>query len=129
MAKINSSKKLVLEDLPAEVRPWMKKVVEPLNRFLEQVYYALVNGLTITDNLKAQLSTSTVEPNQVYPIRIAWTLNERPNAVLVASISDDLGQAVPAYSMTWTYDSGVLKLTFNGLTAANKYNLKILGLV
>ena len=129
MSKISSSKKLILEDLPAEQRSWMKKVIEPLNRFLEQTYFALVNGLTIRDNLKAQISDSTVEINQVYPVKIAWTLNERPSAVLVALIQDDLGSAIPAYSMTWTLDSGVLKLTFNGLTATNKYNLKILGLV
>jgi len=129
MSKISSSKKLILEDLPAEQRSWMKKVIEPLNRFLEQTYFALVNGLTIRDNLKAQISDSTVEINQVYPVKIAWTLNERPSAVLVALIQDDLGSAIPAYSMTWTIDSGVLKLTFNGLTATNKYNLKILGLV
>ena len=129
MSKISSSKKLILEDLPAEQRSWMKKVIEPLNRFLEQTYFALVNGLTIRDNLKAQISDSTVEINQVYPVKIAWTLNERPSAVLVALIQDNLGSAIPAYSMTWTLDSGVLKLTFNGLTATNKYNLKILGLV
>lgn len=129
MSKISSTKKIILEDLPAEVRPWMKKVVDILNRFLEQVYYALVQGLTIRDNLKGQVNDVTVSANQTYPLEFAWKLNERPTAVWVANISDTTGALVPAFSTSWVYDNGQVKVTLNGLTAANKYTLKLIGLV
>lgn len=128
MSKINSTKKVVLEDFPADVRPWLKKLVDPLNRFLEQAYYALVNGLTTTDNLKAQTNTLTIASNATYPMKYAWRLNERPTAILVASIVDNTGVAVEPYAMSWIYNNGTVEVTLNGL-AAREHTIKLLGLV
>jgi 16S rRNA U516 pseudouridylate synthase RsuA-like enzyme len=128
MAKINSTKKLVLEDYPVEVRPWLRKLVDPLNRFLEQTYFALVQGLTTKDNLKAQANTVTVASGQVYPIKVAWNLNERPTAVFVASVSDSTGAAVQPYAMEWLFNNGQVEVTLTGL-AANEHKLTLLGLV
>jgi hypothetical protein len=129
MAKISSTKKITIEEFPSEVRGWLRKLVDPLNRFLEQVYYALVNGLTIRDNLKAQCKPLTVAVGQTYPIKQSWGLNERPTAVLVAQIAESAGGSVPAYSMVWVYDSGTLEITFVGLDPTKKYNVSILGQV
>jgi hypothetical protein len=129
MSKINSTKKIIIEEFPAEVQGWLKKLVEPLNRFLEQTYYALVNGITVADNLKAQVNTLTVQPNQPYPMKYTWNVNERPTIVLLASIQDNSGAAVPTHSMNWVYNNGTVEITLSGLTAANKYTIKLLGLV
>lgn len=129
MSKINSTKKLVLEDFPAEVRPWLKKLIEPLNRFLEQAYYALVQGLTTADNLKAQVNSYTVTTNQVYPIKYAWKLNERPTAVWVANITESTGASVAAFSTSWVYDNSQVEVTLNGLSSSSEYNIKFIGLV
>lgn len=129
MAKINSTKKLIIEDYPADVRPWLKKMIDPLNRFLEQVYYALVKGLTVSDNLKAQINTVSVAVGQTYPIKFAWTLNERPSAVWVANCSEDSGGTVAAYSIAWVYNNGQIEVTLTGLDNAKAYTFKIIGLV
>lgn len=129
MSKINSSKKAILEDFPVEVRPWLKKLIDPLNRFLEQTYYALVQGLTTADNLKAQVNSITIPANQTYPVTIAWTLNERPTAVWAANISESTGAVVPAYSFSWVYNNGQVEITLNGLSSSSKYYLKTIGLV
>lgn len=128
MSKINSTKKLVLEDYPTEVRPWLRKLVDPLNRFLEQAYYALVNGLTTKDNLKAQVNSITIEAAQAYPIKYSWNLNERPTAVWAANIVDQTGAAVEPHSLSWVYNNGQVEVTLNGL-ATNKHTLTIIGLV
>lgn len=129
MAKINSTKKVVIEEFPEDVRGWMRKLLDPLNRFLEQAYFALVKGLTIGDNLKAQVNSYTVTTTQTYPISIGWNLNERPTAYLVAQIQNPTGAAVPAYAMEWYYDNRQVKVTLTGLTAATKYNVTFLGIV
>jgi hypothetical protein len=127
MAKINSTKRIIIEEFPVEVRSWLKKLIEPLNRFLEQVYFALVNGLTVRENLKAQVNTLTLEAS-ASTVKFSWNLNERPTAVFVANILDTTGVVVSPYSMSWVYDNGQVELTLNGL-AANKHTLTILGLV
>lgn len=129
MAKISSTKKLVLEEYPAEVRPWLRKMLDPLNRFLEQTYFALVQGLTTADNLKAQVNSLTVATNQTYPIKYAWKLNERPTAVWVANITESTGAAVAAFSTSWVYDDGQVEVTLNGLSSSSEYNIKFIGLV
>lgn len=128
MAKINSTKKLVIEDYPAEVRPWLRKLIDPLNRFLEQVYFALVQGLTTKDNLKAQVNTITIAANQTYPVKISWNLNERPTAVFAANIVDTTGAAVDPHSFSWVYNNSQVEITLNGLSA-NEHKLTTLGLV
>jgi hypothetical protein len=128
MAKISSTKKLVLEDYPTEVRPWLQKLVDPLNRFLEQAYFALVQGLTTKDNLKAQSNSVTVASGQAYPVKISWALNERPTAVFVASIADTTGAAVQPYAMEWVFNNGQVEITLTGL-AANEHKITTLGLV
>lgn len=127
MAKINSTKRIIIEEFPAEIRVWFKKLIEPLNRFLEQVYFALVNGITVRDNLKAQVNSITLEASST-KAKISWTLNERPTAVFVANIVDTTGAAVSPYSMSWVFKDGQVELTLNGL-AARKHTLTILGLV
>lgn len=129
MAKINSTKKLVIEDYPAEVRPWLRKLVDPLNRFLEQAYYALVQGLTTKDNLKAQTNSIKITTNQTYPIKFAWALNERPTAVWAANVVESTGAVVDPFSVSWIYDNGTVKLTLNGLDSSKEYTATIIGLV
>ena len=106
----------------------MRKVIDVLNRFLEQVYFALVQGLTTKDNLKAQVNAVTVASSQSYPIKVAWNLNERPTAVFVASIADSTGAAVQPYALEWIFNNGQVEVTLTGL-AANEHKLNLLGLV
>ena len=129
MSKITTTKKIVMEDLPEQHRPWLVKLVEPLNRFLEQAYAALVGGLTLGDNLKAQVSTITLTATTTTTQSVMWTKNEKPTAVFIGQIADEAGTAVPNYVFTWTYADNALHLTFTGLTAAHKYSIKIIGLV
>jgi hypothetical protein len=129
MAKINSTKKIILEEFPGEVQGWLKKLVELLNRFIEQVYYALVNGLTIRDNLKSQVKPTTIAVGQTYPVKMSWDVNERPTAVMVAQITESANGTIPAYSLAWVFNNGTLELTFVGLDPTKKYFVSILGLV
>ena len=129
MSKINTTKKLVIEDFPAEVRPWLRKLLDPLNRFLEQTYFALVQGLTVNDNLKGQVTTLTVTANQTYPMKFAWNRNERPSAVWAGNMVESTGSTVSAFSTSWIYDSGTVKITFTGLDSSKEYTATIIGLV
>jgi hypothetical protein len=129
MSKINSTKKIVIEDFPADVRPWLRKLIDPLNRFLEQAYYALVQGLTVNDNLKGQVVTLSVATNQAYPMKFAWNRNERPSAVWAANIVESTGGVVAPFSVSWIYDNGTVKITLNGLDSAKEYTATIIGLV
>lgn len=55
MSKAPEFRPLAKEELPEA--PWIGKLLEPLNRFLSGVRSSLANGLTIADNLNAEVRT------------------------------------------------------------------------
>lgn len=128
MARINSSKKLVLEDYPKDTS-WAK-LISTLNPFLENVYYSLVNGITLRDNIKSQISEIKIKENN-FPVKIKWTLNERPTVVMIGHIQEDSASpgTIPVHSLQWSFRDGEVQVTVSGLDAAKDYNLRIIGIV
>lgn len=129
--KLSTQKKLALEEIPQEHRGWFGKVLNPLNKFIEQVFFAISKGLTIGDNLKAQTFSLKITADQDYPMKVSWTINERPTAVLLASIIEDTGApgTIPVHSHQWEFSNGSISITFNGLEATKAYKAVVVGLV
>lgn len=128
--KISSTKKIDIAEFPAEVRPWIGKLVNPLNKFFEQMFFAQAKGLTIADNLKAQAFDVEITPNQTWPMKVSWTLNERPTAVFLGFIQEvPGGGTIPVHSMQWSFNNGVVEFTINGLSSAVRYKVRIVGMV
>lgn len=131
MAKLSTTKKIAIEEMPSEHQPWLGKVLTPLNKFLEQTFFAVNKGLTIADNLKAEKFDLKISTNQVFPMKINWTINERPTAVFLGHITEDNGApgTIPVHSMQWQFNNGSIELTFNGLEITKAYRATIIGIV
>jgi hypothetical protein len=129
--KISSSKKVILEELPSEVRGWFSKVTNIINPFFEAVYKILTNGITIGDNLKAQKFSLTIQANQTYPIEVAYTLNERPYTIQLAQIRENnsTSQVVQNYSFNWYIENNILKIYFAGLDSSKEYTANFYTLI
>ena len=54
MAKIPTISRIVTEDFPSDVRPWINKLLGPLNTFMSANVFALTSHLTFTDNILGQ---------------------------------------------------------------------------
>lgn len=129
--KFSTTKTIVLEDFPNEVRKWIPKLINPLNQFLEQTYKTLVNGITLRDNLKGQVDEIKIGVTQTYPVKIAWKLNEKPTACFVGALREDVTYytTLPTHSFQWIYNQGQLELHFVGLDANKAYKGTIITLV
>lgn len=130
MAKISTTKKIAVELMPEEHKPWIGKIIDPVNRFFEQTYYALSQGSTIADNFKAEKFELKISATQTYPMKVTWKLNEKPTSVILGHIQEDNGApgTIPVHSMQWTYGNGSIEITFNGLEA-KAYRATIIGQV
>ena len=130
MAKFSTIRRLVVEDYPKEVRPWLNKMIYILNPFLEQVYTALVNGLTYRDNAKAKIIPLNIYLAETDKL-IKWDLNERPTAVFIGKIEvTDGTHPTNQITMTWLYtQADQLDIKFNGLDAAKEYRVTLIGQV
>jgi len=120
----------VVEDYPKEVRPWLNKMIYILNPFLEQVYTALVNGLTYKDNAKAKIIPLSIYLAETDKL-IKWDLNEKPTAVFIGKIEvTDGTHPTNQITMTWLYtQADQLDIKFNGLDAAKEYRVTLIGQV
>ena len=129
--KISSSRKILLEELPTEVRKWFGTVQAIINPFFDQVYRVLTGGITLEDNIKAQKIAIDIRANQVYPVSVSYTLNERPYAVLLANIYEDNNntQVVQNYAFNWYYVNGSIKLFFTGLDTSKAYKAQLFTMV
>lgn len=129
--KISSIKKIVLEEFPSEVRGWLVRLISPLNQFLEQTYQILTNGITLRDNMKQQTIDLDVAAGQVYPIKVAYRLNERPTSVTIGHIVENNAApgVIPVHSMQWTYVNGTLEVSFSGLSALKAYKTTLIAQV
>ena len=128
MSKISAIKRLVLQDYPKDVQDWLIKLIQPINQFTEQTIAALSNGLTIADNFKCKRYDLTITASQVYPIKLAYTLNQRPATVVVGYCREDAASpSTPtvAYAVWWLYDEDGLQVTMLGLDTSKRYKITL----
>ncbi len=129
MAKLSTIKRLIMEDFPSDHRKWLGKLITPLNSFLEQVYKVLTKGITIDDNLKAEQTQLVLNAGETTR-KIKWTLNEKPNVVLIGKITYDNGDLPSTQiSMYWSYANSQITVNFLGLDVTTKYRILIIGMV
>lgn len=130
--KLSSVARLIIEDFPQEVRSWLPKLIQPLNDHLGQVSGILNRGITLRDNEKAQVYDVSIPKSASYPLKLAYSLNERPTAVLIGYLAEDnANQSVPAaaYSVHWIYSGGRLDITFIGLDSTKKFKATLIAKV
>ena len=131
MAKFAAVKKIDINDMPSEQRSWIGKLLEPLNQFMTQTSTALTNGLVLADNNRTVKITTTIAANQVYPMTYNLkALKERPSMVLIGALRTTDGTSITdAFSVTWSYDDGILSYTLLGLNASSKYEITLIALL
>lgn len=129
MSKISATKKIAIEELPSSVRSWVVRLIEPINRFFEQTYFALAKGLTVSDNLKAQKFSLDIAANQTFPMSVTWNLNERPTMLVLAHIAESKDAVIGNHAMQWAFNNGTIEITISGLDSSKKYTATVVGLV
>ena len=127
--KISSIKKIITEDHKPEVRETVQRLAQVMNPFLDQTVQAISGNLTLSDNLKSK-TYSIALPAGTSTYTVAWKINEKPSAVLIAQLTkSDLSPVSAAFALSWKYENESIKLTFLGLDAGTKHKIKLIGIV
>lgn len=125
MAKISSSKKIVVEDFPAEGRALISKLASILNPFIDQVVTALSKKLTTADNFKEKTYTFILAEGVSSQV-VAWEYNEKPTMVQIGNLSKRNGIAPSnAFSMSSYHSDRKITLTFQGLDPASSHDVTV----
>lgn len=132
MAKLPNQKRFLTEDFPSQ-KSWIGALLQSLNQFMESVVGSLDRGLTVADNMDAQMAqvtvTSTGSGVITEPASFKVTTRSRPTQLLVGKVEVVSGSAVTAAVFpTWEFvpASNTLKITsIAGLANSSKYKINL----
>lgn len=129
--KLPQLTRLRKDDMGSGLPAWLDKVIYAFNRLADSVYTAFNNGLTMSDNMRAQVFVLKISTTDL-PYRMAST---RPvTDAWVTAIYEDSGSRVDfttAVWVDWVYDassSNFVVYNISGITVGKTYNIRIIGL-
>lgn len=127
--RLNSAKKIIVEDFSETEQTLVRKLSDVLNPFIWSVFTAISKQLTFSENIKSQVFVINLSVGESSKV-LKWEVNERPTAIFIANalLDGNLVIAQPL-SVSWTYDSGKLSVTFVGLNAAKAHKITLVGVV
>jgi hypothetical protein len=126
MSKIQSIKKIIVEDFPADLRDTVTKLASVLNPFLDQVSSALSSKLSYADNIQCQKYDFQLAAD-VSTIVLAWGQAEKPSAVYIGNLTKTNGEAPSAaFSLSSYHSDKKITMTFLGLAAGTAHNVTVI---
>lgn len=116
MSELPQIRRLLVEDF-MEQKEWISKLFIPLNNFMDGTFGALNRGITLRQNMAADIKVVTVNrvPTAADYIGVPWTIPQKPISVHVGRIVRTDNTAVvlaAAIQIQWEYDTNKgLRLT------------------
>lgn len=125
MGQLPTIKRFLSEDFPTEAS-WIGTLLFPLNLLLNTIYANLNNGLTISQNMLAQVKTLSVSGSSP-TTTFNWNYpNAQPIGItLVQCLQTDSPAKVitAATSVAWSYAGGVITINnVAGLSSGHTYS-------
>lgn len=127
MGTLPAIKRFLVDDFP-EQASWIGALLYPLNLLLNTIYSNLNNGLTIAQNIQAQLTTLPIvgsSPSTSFSWKFPTVGAPAGISVINTALVSGSGSTVlGAVSCQWSYSAGVVTISsITGLNSANSYNI------
>lgn len=125
MAQLPVIKRFLTEDFP-EQASWIGTLFYPLNLLLNTIYANLNNGLTLSQNLQAQVATLPVTGASP---TVSFTYKYSPSSPIGVSVINVVQTDTPvvaptgAIGCTWSIANGIVTVVVQGLHSGSAYNI------
>jgi len=124
MAQLPPVKNFVVQDFASSttIPDFASKLFYPLNLFLNAVYTALTNGLTLGQNTLGQITSNasiTANSSGIATTTINWGFSQNPpiGVVIMSCTQSSLPVTTPLLS--WSYSAGVITVTMQFVTVTS----------
>lgn len=133
MANLPQVRRFMVENFLSE-KEWIARLFQPLNVFMESVATAFNKGLTIKENMAADIKTVILDrvPTAKAPFLIQWNLGASPVSVHIGNVQKDQFESfalTAAVGVQWVYnrESGLFLTNLVGIapTKEDKYILTL----
>lgn len=127
MGLLPTIKRFVVDDFPDQAS-WIGTLLYPLNLLLNTIYSNLNNGITIAQNMVAQVATLPITGSSP-TTSIQWKFStiSAPIGITVVNVVQTAGSGsviLGAVSCQWSYNAGTISISnITGLNSANSYNI------
>jgi len=139
MATLPSINNINKEDIP-DAPAWVESLINPLNTFMREVYYALDRDLTINENMIGAIRTISFTTRSDYltaPVKedgwvqqsITGPINVKPSIVALGKITDTATFKVTTSptGIDWDYLNNDLRINYiAGLKPSTRYEVILL---
>lgn len=128
MAKINPQK-FIVEQFPDQAS-WIGSLFSSLNSFINEVFLAFQNKLTVEDNLFQEIKEVkfSYTANNL-PVRFRTKFNIFPKGMILIYAYNDTDSSAPTTQPwpQWVFQNGEIIINdFDGLTSGKTYIMKFL---
>jgi hypothetical protein len=108
MSELPQIRRLLVEDF-LEQKEWISKLFIPLNTFMDGTFTALNRGITLRQNMAADIKVVTLNrvPTATDYASVAWTIPQKPISLHVGRIVRTDNTAITlaaAIQVQWDYD-------------------------
>jgi hypothetical protein len=108
MSELPQIRRLLVEDF-LEQKDWISKLFIPLNNFMDGTFAALNRGVSLRQNMAADIKVVTLNrvPTALDYASVAWNIPQKPIAVHVGRVQRTDNTAVVLASVVqvqWEYD-------------------------
>lgn len=125
MAQLPVIKRFLTEDFKDQAG-WIGNLFYPLNLILNLLYSSLNNGITLAQNVQAQVSTlpvSGASPSVSFPYKYSPQIPIGVSVINVVQTNSPVVTLTAAVSCLWTITNGVITATLQGLDSGSAYNV------
>ena len=130
MAKLPPVRRIRAENFRPEQQQWIDTLLNPINDFFENAYFALNQNLTVGLNVAGEYRDLLVDPNDG-AITLTPGFPRRVKGVWVVRAQENSGAPTPLTNPVWAYwvdlGNGQIRIeNISGLTAGNQYFITLL---
>lgn len=127
MGSLPTIKRFSLDDYPKEEQSWISTLLSPLNLLLTTIFSNLNNGLTIAQNMQAQIKISSISGASA-STSIPWNFSKIGAPIGVSIINtvctSSTTPITAPVTCQWSYSAGTIAISqITGLISGNTYNI------
>lgn len=119
-------KRILQEDFKDQ--PWIGRLLTPINEIFSQLNSIINGGLTIKDNLRAEIKELEIRDTDI-PLKFRCKYPEKPKSIVVGFVEEIAGSPAvitnPVW-VHWSWDQEVVTvLSVTGITPGTKYRINL----
>lgn len=124
--KLEQIPRIRREDIQ-EAPDWIQKILDPLNRFIENIFLLTSSRIDYENNIQSQIGEYDISTAAI-PVTFKYNMKQPPKGVFVMACFNSRNyNDCPAVQIGWNFDgTNISIVSQTGMTAGVDYKIRLL---